>query len=48
VELETLGVMQPLAPGAAATHEERWTLHQGVDAGQTEDSLDAALRAVIR
>jgi len=33
-ELETLGPLRPLEPGATAAHRERWTLHE-VDAGRS-------------
>ena len=38
---------QRIAPGGAATHEERWSLFKGVDAGTTEASLDAALQPLV-
>jgi hypothetical protein len=48
LELETLGPLQLLAPGAAATHIERWDLFAGVDLGGTESSRAAVLRALAR
>lgn len=48
VELETLGPMASLEPGGSASHEERWELHRGVDIGKTEESLDAAIKAVVK
>ena len=48
IELETLGPLRRLQPGDAATHEERWSLFKGVDAGTTEASLDAALQPLLR
>lgn len=48
VELETLGPMAALEPGQSASHEERWTLYTGVDIGKTEESLDAAVQAVLK
>jgi hypothetical protein len=44
IELETLGPLARLAPGAAAEHTERWFLFRNVDAGTSEATLDAALR----
>ena len=46
VELETLGPLQRLEPGAAAEHVEHWYLFPDVDVGSTEAALDAALTAV--
>jgi hypothetical protein len=48
IELETLGPLRRLQPGDSATHEERWSLFKGVDAGTTEASLDAALQPLFR
>lgn len=48
VELETLGPMKHVEPGDSVMHEERWALFKGVDAGKTEESLDAAIKAVVR
>jgi len=43
VELETLGALVTLAPGAAATHEERWFLFRDVEQPSSDDALQAAL-----
>ncbi len=43
VELETLGPLVSLPPGAAATHEERWSLFAGVQQPAGDDALAAAL-----
>ncbi len=43
VELESLSPRKTLAPGEAIAHEEVWLLLPGVDAGETEESLSAAL-----
>ena len=43
VELETLGALVTLAPGAAATHEERWYLFRNVQQPSTDEALQAAL-----
>jgi hypothetical protein len=48
LEVETLGPLQLLPPGAAATHTERWDLFAGVDLGSTESSRAAVLRALAR
>jgi hypothetical protein len=47
IELETLGALGELAPGASATHEERWSLFRNVSAGATEASLEAALEPLV-
>ena len=47
IELETVGPMHALDPGDSAEHVEHWHLFQGVDAGATEESLDAALRPLV-
>lgn len=45
IELETLGTLQLLQPGASTEHEERWTLTkvEGVDPGASDDNLARAL-----
>ncbi|MFL6212098.1 MAG: hypothetical protein ACJ74W_24855 [Pyrinomonadaceae bacterium] len=43
VELESLSPLSQLAPGATATHTERWQLFANVATGQTEDSLHRAI-----
>jgi hypothetical protein len=43
VELETLGAQVSLAPGAAATHQERWFLFKDVHQPPGDDALAAAL-----
>lgn len=47
LELETLGPLSRLAPGAAVEHVERWYLFP-VAVGETEAELDAALSALVR
>ena len=47
IELETLGPLSDLAPGASADHEERWFLFRDVGGGDTEAALDAALEPLI-
>jgi hypothetical protein len=44
VEVETLGALQRLDPGASAEHVEHWYLFPDVEIGATEATLDAALR----
>ncbi len=43
IELETLGPLVALAPGASATHEERWYLFRGVELPASDEALAAAL-----
>ena len=43
VELETLGALVTLAPGAAASHEERWSLFRDVEQPSSDDALAAVL-----
>lgn len=43
IEIESLGPIRRLAPGEAATHEERWSLSAGVEIDASEDALEAAL-----
>ena len=43
IELETLGPLVTLAPGASATHEERWSLFRGVEQPASDDALAAAM-----
>ena len=44
LELETLGPMATLAPGASVTHKERWTAHRGVTLQTwTDEELDAVI-----
>jgi hypothetical protein len=47
IELETLGPMRRVSPGEAVTHEERWSLFKSVNAGSSEESLDAALQSLL-
>lgn len=48
VELETLGALVSLAPGAAATHEERWSLFRGVDLPASDDALQQVLTPLLQ
>jgi hypothetical protein len=47
VEVESLGPVERLEPGASAEHVERWYLFDGVDIGSTDDSIDAALKPLL-
>lgn len=48
VELETLGRLEHVAPGAEALHEERWFLCEGVDCPGDDEDLAAALGPALR
>lgn len=45
IEVESLAPLNRLEPGASAEHEERWTLFRDVQAGTSEDELDATIRS---
>jgi hypothetical protein len=47
IELETLAPLVRLAPGAAVEHTERWFLFKDVDAGKTEQTLEAAIQPLV-
>lgn len=48
LELETLGPLTRLAPGAALEHVERWTLHRNVKIGKwTDAELDRTLLPLV-
>ncbi|MCL5103790.1 MAG: DUF4380 domain-containing protein [Armatimonadetes bacterium] len=47
LEVETLGPLETLDPGESLTHVENWFLFKGVDPGDSEDSLDAAITPLI-
>lgn len=47
IEVETLGPLSMLAPGAAAEHTERWTLHKDVTLGKTEADVEKALAPLV-
>jgi hypothetical protein len=47
IELETLAPITRLGPGSSAEHVERWFLFKNVDAGASEQTLDAALRPLV-
>jgi hypothetical protein len=47
VELESLGPLQRLEPGASTEYAEHWYLYSDVEIGGTEATLDAALQPLI-
>jgi hypothetical protein len=47
IELESLAPLRRLEPGERAEHTERWSLFRDFDAGATEDTLAAALEALL-
>jgi len=49
LELETLGPLVRLGPGASATHVERWSAHRDVAIDQwTDDELDRVMGEILR
>jgi hypothetical protein len=47
VELESLGPLQRLEPGASAEYAEQWYLFPDVEIGSTDASLDAAIAPLL-
>jgi hypothetical protein len=47
MEIETLGPLERLEPGAFAEHVEIWTLFQNVETGKDETALDKALAPFV-
>lgn len=47
IELETLGALVALAPGAAASHEERWYLFRDVEPPAGDDALEKVLTPLL-
>jgi hypothetical protein len=47
MEIETLGPMVKLGPGESTTHIEHWYLFKGVEAGNAEKSLEAAIMPLV-
>lgn len=47
IELETLGPRTRLAPGEAVTHQERWSLHAGVQFTPTEEVTQRMVEALL-
>jgi hypothetical protein len=49
LEIETLGPLTKVAPGAGVTHVERWSLHKGIRLEAiTDAALDRALLPLLR
>jgi len=47
VEVETVGPLTAVAPGGTAEHIETWSLFGDVEIGDTEGSVDAALKPLL-
>ncbi len=47
LELETLGVLTPVEPGDAVTHEERWFLFRNVSGASADDELERRLQPLL-
>lgn len=47
MEVETLAPLTKLGPNQSATHIEQWYLFKGVNAGDTEETLDKAITPLI-
>lgn len=47
MEVESVGPLAKVEPGASVEHVERWFLFRGVDAGASEATLDAAITPII-
>jgi hypothetical protein len=47
IELETVGRLVTLGPGESAEHVETWSLFQGVDPGEGEAALEAAIMPLV-
>jgi hypothetical protein len=47
IEVETLGPLTTLAPGATAEHTERWSLHKDVTLGPTEADIEKAIPPLV-
>jgi hypothetical protein len=48
LELETLGPLAVLQPGAVVTHEERWALHRNIDLAFSEEDVKAKIDPLVR
>jgi hypothetical protein len=48
LELETLGPLAVLQPGAVVTHEERWELHRNIDLAFSEEDVKAKIDPLVR
>lgn len=47
IEVESLAPLERLEPGKSVEHTERWFLFRNINAGATEESLDAALLPLL-
>jgi hypothetical protein len=47
LELETLGMLEKVQPGATITHREDWWLYKSVDIGNGEAGIAAALQPIL-
>ena len=47
IEVETLGPLTTLAPGATAEHTERWSLHKDVTLGASEADVEKTIPALV-
>ncbi len=47
LELETLGPMSPVEPGACVTHRERWILRDGIPTPSTDEEVDQHILPVL-
>lgn len=47
LELETLGALADLEPGAAATHIEQWQLFRDVHLAESEDEIELTIKALL-
>ena len=47
LEVESLGPLVELAPGASTCHEEQWSLHRGLPPCRTEDDVDANILPLL-
>jgi hypothetical protein len=48
MEVETLGPLQDLQPGASTEHTELWHLFRGVKIGTSDDEIEAAILPLLR
>lgn len=46
-EVETLGPLRRLEPEQTVEHVERWSLHENVDIGTTDESIERALAPIV-
>jgi hypothetical protein len=47
MEIESVGPLMKLDPSGSATHVEKWSLFKDVKAGDSEESLDAAIAPLV-